>query len=328
MALRGLGGTISAGGSIAFPIQSGQTGIVSSGGAINVSAGGAVQILTGGALNVFAGGSASFGSLTILGSGSAYFGPSGSFNSAAVAEFASGAGAIFDSGANIVTLSGASLQINAGTLIPTSAANTLNSALATDAWTPGYTNGRWYGAHYLQPTNAVGAAPLGGFVVACPVRIDYPVKIDAMGCSVVSAAGSGTFVSFGIYSAQGNNNASANTVVGATLLSATTTATLITSTTGSGATSGLFAAPFTLPAGWYWFALSTTGGSTFATVLNTNSAAQQYVFGQTTPGAAMTTVGYFTSWANGTMSANWNQVSGGALTAANAMETIMVRASS
>jgi hypothetical protein len=297
-----------ASGTLGFPITSGQTGIVSSGGAINVSAGGAVQILTGGALNVFAGGSASFGSLTILGSGSAYFGPSGSFNSAAVAEFASGAGAIFDSGANIVTLSGASLQINAGTLIPTSAANTLNGALTNDPTVMPYQTGNWYFGQ-AGVADSAGIASIGaGTLVAHPFFIaNAGAVFTSIGINAISMT-SGVSAMFGVYRA--NSTGSTTVPTGAALVAGTgSSGTLITSNTSGLYSVDCSAVQFSV--GWHWlcynFSVLTSGYriniTQSETVTQANTRRGQSTFGSAA--AAVVSGGFFHSQTFGSMPATF-----------------------
>lgn len=182
-----------------FPITSGQSGVVSSGGEILVLSGGLVvinaggsetisgteTIASGGALIVAAGGSETVsGTETIASGGLLVVAAGGSQTVSGTETIASGGALVVASGATETIVSGGQLVISSGAVISSGTAQTLLNAegvAGLDPITPGgFVAGRWYGPPYTRGQSSnINAA--SGTIYATLFYVPYVTSFSALG---------------------------------------------------------------------------------------------------------------------------------------------------
>lgn len=160
-----------------FPITSGQSGVVSSGGSIIILSGGTETIsgtetiASGGSLIIAAGGSETVSGTETIASGGSL-------------SIASGGSEVVSPGGSLTVSSGAVLSVTSGAVISSGTAQALENAAGTAGLNPltpgGFATGRWYGPPYARPTS-VNINAASGTLYATLIYIPNTMSWSALG---------------------------------------------------------------------------------------------------------------------------------------------------
>lgn len=248
-----------------FPITSGQSGVVSSGGSIIILSGGSETIsgtetiASGGALIVSAGGSETIsGTETIASGGTLTVNAGGTETVRGSLLIASGGSETVQSGGTFTIANGAAVSLASVALGSSGGGlQAVHSALADGYLCPGLTAGRWYGNPWAGVNSSTVTSAVSGTIYALLFYNPAPQTISNLGSYVVTSA-TGNLI-WGVYKANPVGGGSGGTPAGATLVGATTSVSISASAAGHSAAF----TPF-LDQGYHWLAVMADATPTLA----------------------------------------------------------------